>query len=218
MQDLERIYARRFNDHISYRNRVWRVLVRQYLSRYIRAGDTILDLGCGYGEFINHIAAGKKYAMDMNGAARGYLGGDITFFEQDCSQPWPLPPASLDVVFSSNFFEHLPSKEALARTVGQAFQCLRPGGRIIVMGPNIRFLGGAYWDFWDHHLPLSDISMTEALEIRGFHAERVIARFLPYTMVNRRPAPALLIALYLKLPALWRLAGKQFLVTAVKPA
>jgi hypothetical protein len=39
-------------------------------------------------------------------------------------------------------------------------------------------------------------------------------RFLPYTMVNRRPAPLLLVRLYLKLPILWRLQGKQFLIVA----
>jgi predicted SAM-dependent methyltransferase len=61
----------------------------------------------------------------------------------------------LDVIFTSNFFEHLVSKQALSQTILQAKKCLVPGGRLIAMGPNIRFVGGAYWDFWDHiwHLP-----------------------------------------------------------------
>jgi SAM-dependent methyltransferase len=123
----------------------------------------------------------------------------------------------LDLVFTSNFFEHLPSKEALTDTLEQAKRCLRPKGRLIAMGPNIRFVGGAYWDFWDHHLPLTDHSLAEALRVRGFEIERVVDRFLPYTMVNTRPAPPLLVYLYLKTPFAWRVFGKQFLIVARRP-
>jgi len=217
-RDLDVTYRRRFDAHLAYRNRVWRVLAAKYFARFIAPDATVLDLGCGYGEFINHIACGKKYAIDLNARARQYLAAGVTFFEQDCAARWPLEDASLDVVFTSNFFEHLPSKQALAETLAEAWRCLRPGGRILAMGPNIRFIGGAYWDFWDHHLALTEISMAEALEVQGFAVERVLPRFLPYTMVNRRRAPAVLLSVYLKIPALWRLFGRQFLVFAAKPA
>ena len=215
--ELEAIYERRFKDHLEYRDRVWRVLTAKYFSRYIGAGDAVLDLGCGYGEFINHIACGRKYAVDLNGRARGRLSREVEFFEQDCAARWPLPDGSLDVVFSSNFFEHLPSKAAMGDSLAEAWRCLRRGGRMIAMGPNVRFLGGAYWDFWDHHLALTELSVSEALAARGFRLEHVIDRFLPYTMVNRRRAPSVLISLYLKAPALWKVFGKQFLVIAAKP-
>ena len=84
------------------------------------------------------------------------------------------------------------------------------------MGPNIRFVGGAYWDFWDHHLPLTDAAMAEALSVEGFQVEECVDRFLPYTMVNKRRSPLLLVRLYLQMPGLWRLWGKQFLVVARK--
>jgi SAM-dependent methyltransferase len=214
--ELEAIYDRRFDAHIAYRNQVWRVLTSRFFSRYIGPEATVLDLGCGYGEFINNIACRRKYGMDLNARARRRLSEEVEFLEQDCSAPWPLPDESLDVVFSSNFFEHLPSKQAISDTLAQARRCLRKGGRILAMGPNVRFLGGAYWDFWDHHLPLTDISMAEALAVQGFQVERVIDRFLPYTMVNKRRAPAALIAVYLMLPPAWKIFGKQFLVMARK--
>jgi len=215
--ELQATYHNRFNAHVAYRKRVWKFLTARYFSRYIGARDTVLDLGCGYGEFINNIACGGKYGMDLNARAREYLGPEVTFFEQDCSAVWPLEDESLDIVFTSNFFEHLPSKHAFADTVAQALRCLRPGGRMIVMGPNIRFVGGAYWDFWDHHLPFTDISMAEGLRVQGFEIERAISRFLPYTMVNHRPAPIVLLSLYVCFPPLWRLFGKQFLIFARKP-
>ncbi len=192
-------------------------MVSSWLARYIEPQADVLDLGCGYGEFINNVVCRKKYAIDMNVRAKDFLDPGVAFFGQDCSASWPFGGDSLDVVFTSNFFEHLPSKEALTGTLEQAKRCLRPKGRIIAMGPNIRFVGGAYWDFWDHHLPLTDHSLTEALRLRGFEIERVIDRFLPYTMVNTRPAPPLLVYLYLKTPLAWRVFGKQFLIVARKP-
>jgi SAM-dependent methyltransferase len=195
---------------------VWKSLTSKFFSKYVSPTDRVLDLGCGYGEFINNIRCGAKMAIDMNPGARQHLKPEVRFIEQDCTLPWDLPEDSLDLIFSSNFFEHLPSKKALSDILVQAYRHLRKGGRLIVMGPNVRFTGGAYWDFWDHHLALTNGAIAEALAVRGFAVEESLARFLPYTMVNRRHFPLLLVSLYLRLPFLWRLFGKQFLVVGRK--
>ena len=93
--------------------------------------------------------------MDLNPDTAGHLNQAVHFLHQDCSQLWPLPESSLDLVFTSNFFEHLPDKECLQRTLQQALRALRPGGHLVALGPNIRLVPGAYWDFRDHYLPLS---------------------------------------------------------------
>ncbi len=214
--ELEAIYNQRFNEHISYRKEIWKVLINKFFSKYIAPTSDVLDIGCGYGEFINNVVCRKKYGIDLNARAREQIDPDITFFEQDCSATWPLPDNTLDVVFTSNFFEHLESKQALGNTLAQAKRCLKPSGRLMAMGPNIRFVGGAYWDFWDHHLALTDSSLAEILRVQGFQVERVIARFLPYTMVNHRAVPAALVSLYLQMPFAWKILGKQFLVFAKK--
>lgn len=216
-QDLQKIYDRRFGRTAAYRQRVWRVLTASFFNRWVRPEAAVLDLGCGYGEFINHIHAGRKYAMDLNPDAPRHLAPGVTFLEQDCAAPWPVSEASLDVVFTSNFFEHLPDKDCLRRTLEQAWLALKPGGRLIALGPNIKYLPGAYWDFFDHHLPLTEASLGEALEITGFELETVTPRFLPYTLVNVPEYPLFVLRLYLALPWLWRVKGRQFLVVAVKP-
>jgi len=214
--ELEDIYRSRFDEHIAYRNRVWQVLTAKFFSKLIAPDAEILDLGCGYGEFINNIRCGKRFAMDMNPGASKHLESDVTFIEQDCSAEWKLPEESLDVVFTSNFFEHLPTKKAFWDTLGQAHRCLKKNGKIIAVGPNVRLVGGAYWNFWDHHLPLTEETVTEALRLQGFAIEKSVAAFLPYTMVNKRSVPMSLISLYLKMPIFWRLFGKQFLVVGRK--
>ncbi len=195
--DLQRIYQTRFARNAEYRLAVWRVLISERFQRYVRPSDTVLDLGCGYGEFINQIACATRYAMDLNPDAPKRVAPEVKCLLQDCSAAWPLPNNSLNLVFTSNFFEH-------------------PGGRLIAMGPNVRYLPGAYWDFWDHHVPLTELSLREALENRRFQVQECIPKFLPYTMAGGPRYPLLFLRAYLHSPLAWRFFGKQFLLVAVK--
>jgi len=215
-RELEKIYSVRFTGIEDYRNRVWRVLVAEFFSRWIAPQSTVLDLGCGYGEFINNLAAGQKFAMDLNPAAREHLHTQVQLIEQDCSRAWPLQNDSLDVVFTSNFFEHLHTKAALQGTLLEAQRCLRPGGRLITLGPNVKYLSGSYWDFFDHHLPLTELSLSEAMVMAGLEIEQAIPKFLPYTMCQGIRPPIWTLRAYLKFPLAWKFFGKQFLVISRK--
>jgi SAM-dependent methyltransferase len=215
-RELQSIYEHRFTAMLQYRNAVWRILAGTFFQKYVRPSDAVLDLGCGYGEFINHITAGTKFGMDLNPRSPEFLAKDVRFLQQDCSTRWALPDDSLDVVFTSNFFEHLPDKLALRNTLQEAHRCLKPGGKVIALGPNIKYVQGAYWDFWDHFLCLTEMSLGEGLETNGYRVVESHARFLPYSMVNAPRYPAGLIRLYLALPVFWPLLGKQFLVVAEK--
>ncbi len=128
-----------------------------------------------------------------------------------------VPDNSVDVVFTSNFLEHLESKAALLDTFREVRRVLRPGGRFIVMGPNIRYVYDKYWDFFDHHLPLSHVTLEEAMAISEFEVENLIDRFLPYSTRSKLPKASWIISLYLKAPIFWPFFGKQFLVVARKP-
>ena len=212
--DLQRIYDARFSQSLDYRKQVWSVLVGDFFQKHVGESDAVLDLGCGYGEFINTVRCGSKFAMDLNPDAPRFLDARVRFLHQDCSARWDLPDASLDVVFTSNFFEHLPDKNALGKTLDEIRRCLRPGGRLIAMGPNIKYLPGKYWDFWDHHVALTEMSLREALETRRFAMDVCTAKFLPYTMVGGPRYPLAFLRVYLKLTLAWRVFGKQFLVVA----
>lgn len=216
-QDLETEYRLRFQQLAPYRDRVWKVLARGFFQAYVPPDAAVLDLGCGWGEFINNIDARLKYGMDLNPESERRLAPNVVFLKQDCSTTWRLPDAVLDVVFTSNFFEHLPSKEALRATLIEARRCLKPGGTLICLGPNVKYLPGAYWDFWDHYVPLTELSLGELVELLGFHVATRRARFLPYSMSQGFAPPTAFLSLYLRLPVLWRFFGRQFLVVATKP-
>jgi SAM-dependent methyltransferase len=217
-ETLREQYQLRFSELQEYREQVWQVLCSSYFSRFIRPDAAILDLGAGWGEFVNHIAAGRKYAMDLNPATPEHLSEGITFISQDCSQPWNMGSESLDVVFTSNFLEHLFDKPSIERTVTEAYRCLKDGGLFICMSPNMNCVPGAYWNFWDHHIPLTEQSCAELLRMKGFDIVKCLARFLPFSMSGGMKSPLFLVRLYLQLPQLWPLFGKQFLVIGKKPA
>ncbi len=216
IETLRDEYRLRFTEIEKYRNSVWQILCKRYFSKYIPAQAHVLDLGSGWGEFINNVRAAKKYAMDLNPDAEKQLTGKTRFLHQDCSQPWQIDSASLDVVFTSNFLEHLPDKAHVAATVTEAHRCLKQNGLIILLGPNIKYVPGAYWDFWDHFIPLTELSIAELLKIQGFSVQQRIPRFLPYSMSTGWRPPLFMVSLYLHLPILWPLFGKQFLVIGKK--
>jgi hypothetical protein len=84
-------------------------------------------------------------------------------------------------------------------------------GRVLILQPNIRLVGGRYWDFIDHRVALTDASLLEAAELAGFERERLIVRFLPYTTKRRLPQSPWLVRWYLRIPIAWRLLAGQSL-------
>lgn len=217
--DIQSLYRHRFSERDkAAKSRVWAVVVRAFFQKWVRPQDTVVDLGCGYGEFLNHVRCARRIGVDLNPDAPRHLHSGIEFHAGSvCEIPF-LPDGCADVVFTSNVIEHLPDKQHVSRMIGEALRILKPGGHFILVGPNVRCIPGAYWDFWDHVVPISDRSLVEVLGSLGFEIADCHARFLPYTTRSAIPKAPLLIGAYLKFPPIWRLMGSQFLVRARKPA
>jgi SAM-dependent methyltransferase len=215
---LEKLYRHRFEEaELPAKLALWQVLCSDFFQRFVQANDTVVDIGAGYCEFINNIQAREKIAVDLNPRVREFAGPGVRVINESCTALASLPDASADVVFMSNFLEHLPSKQMVMDTLAEAKRLLRPGGRIMILQPNVRLLPGAYWDFFDHHTALTERSLSEALTLLDMDLEHVIARFLPYTTKSLLPQSPALVKLYLKVPLAWRVLGKQSFLVARKP-
>jgi SAM-dependent methyltransferase len=141
-----------------------------------------------------------------------YLPPDVRFAQADgLSLTAILPNQYFDLVFMSNYLEHLSSAEAVVEQLGVVHSLLKPGGRVLVMQPNIRLIGGSYWDFLDHRTPLTEKSLVEAATTAGLSTVRLITRFVPYTTKSRWPQHPLLVRAYLAAPFAWRIFGRQTL-------
>lgn len=216
---MEVLYAKRFPEaELRMKQDVWQVLCTRFFSKFVKPTDTVVDIGAGYCEFINNIHAARKIAVDLNPDVRRFAGADVEVINDSCTAMVHLESGSADVVFMSNFLEHLPNKDLVLQTFRESFRVLRTGGRVIILQPNIRFVPGEYWDFFDHHTPLTERSLVEGLQLAGFTPTEVIARFLPYTTKSRLPKAPWTVALYLAMPFVWPLFGKQSLVVARKDA
>ena len=215
--DLDRVYRVRFGEGESRgRYEVWTEVVA-FLSRWIPRDGAVLDVACDRGYFIRNVHARERWATDIRDMS-SVFDGSVNFVQADgLTLASVLPTSHFDVAFMSNYLEHLPSSGAVLQQIAQVRQVLRPGGRLIVLQPNIRFVGGAYWDFLDHKVALTDRSLGEAAEASGFHVERMIPRLLPYTTKSRLPQHPLLVRAYLRFPPAWRVMGKQTLMVAMRP-
>ncbi|MFI5395415.1 MAG: class I SAM-dependent methyltransferase [Candidatus Binatia bacterium] len=213
------LYGQRSAD-ISGRERagMWGVLCRVVLQRYVRPEDTVLDLGAGRCEFINAIQCSRKIAVDTNPRLREFAAsGIVPVIGEIPGVLEHMVDACTQVVFCSNFFERLRDKESVLRVLRNVHRLLVPAGRLIIIQPNIRYAYKEYWDLFDHQVPLSHDSLSEALQMSGFDIEVLRPRFLPYiTRKSRLPQAAWLVRLYLALPPAQWLLGKQMLVVARK--
>ena len=214
--DIQKIYVRRFTTDLKFRVEMWKILCNDFFQKRISRNDRVLEIGAGYCEFINNIQAGSKVAVDINPDVKLYAHPDIEIIISDTGHMNMIPDNSINVVFASNFFEHL-TRNQITATFKEVFRTLAPDGKFIVLQPNIRFCSKDYWMFFDHITPIDDRAFVEALEINGFRIMQVIERFLPYTTKSRLPKALILIKIYLRLPLAWRIFGQQSLIVSTKP-
>ncbi len=215
---LDALYAKRFSEdtpeHLVWRRQVWAVLVSDFFSRWISRDATVLDFGCGLGEFINSVEAARRIGVDLRDSATEYLESGVEFVSGDDGWPSRVGRQKVDVVFCSNLLEHLPDKGAVVSLLRDFHRVLQPDGRLLVLGPNLRYSGHKYWDFFDHILPFTHLSLAEGLAASGFDTETLIPRFLPFTTVGVRQWPLFLVRWYVRLPIAWKILGAQFFAVA----
>lgn len=213
----DEIYRERFSQAASEaKEQVWRPLGR-FLQRWIPSDSAVLDIASDRGHFINNIRAKERWASDLRDTSSAF-GDDVRFVRSDGRLLAAVVPHSyFDRIFMSNYLEHLPSAEAVIQQFSVVRQLLKPGGRVIVLQPNIRLTGGRYWDFIDHKVALTERSLAEAAKAAGLVPRECIVRFLPYTTKSHLPQPEWIVGLYLALRPVWWVFGKQTLFFAERP-
>ncbi len=215
---LKKLYSSRFDPKQRKAKFIlWKTLTEEFLQKYIDPESVVLDIGGGYCEFINQVKAREKYLIDLNPDSQLFAAPNVTIFNVDILniKDQNILAKQYDTVFVSNFFEHLNSKEDLVKVLLFCFNHLNPGGSILIIQPNFKYSVKEYYDFIDHQLPITHLSLKEVLEAIGFEISVLIPRFLPFSTKGRPSSPKLL-RLYLKLPFVWQFLGGQMFVKATK--
>ena len=212
--ELDRVYRVRFGEgEAAGKLELWAPIV-DFLSRWIPSDGAVLDVACDRGYFIRNVKARERWATDFRDVA-AHLPPDVHFVQCDGLElAANVPNDHFDTVFMSNYLEHLAGPDAVVKQLAEARLILRPGGRLVVLQPNIRLVGGRYWDFIDHRVALTERSLAEAVSMAGLETRSITVRFLPYTTKSALPKHPALVRAYLRFPPLWRLVGKQTLLIA----
>jgi SAM-dependent methyltransferase len=217
------IYTKRFSSHEEkVRNETWEVLVPDFFQKYISHDSSVLDLGAGDGLFISKIKAKERIAVDLSSHVNKLKDLGITVIQAPATDFVSRLTKPVDVIFMSNFLEHMPDKRTLLAVLEECANALNPGGRVMILQPNIRYVGVKYWDYIDHHIALTEYSLVEALEVSGFSVRELIPQFLPYTAksgigkISSLFSTKSMVSNYLKYPFLWKIFGAQTFVEAIK--
>ncbi len=211
---LPELYDARFDEReVSAKDAVWREIVA-FLQRFVDPEAPILDLACDRGHFIRWVRGTERWATDIRDM-RAALPDDIRFVQASgLDLTTVIPNGYFGTVFMSNYLEHLETSDAVVDQLRVVRQLLRPGGRAIVLQPNIRLVGPRYWDFIDHKVALTERSLLEAAELAQLHTVELVTRFLPYSTKGRLPTDARLVRAYLRFRPAWWLLGRQTLLVA----
>lgn len=114
------------------------------------AGATVLDVGCGRGEFLELLAVRgiEGRGIDLDGdmveavnkkGLRAVAADALPYLQQH--------PGEFDGIFASHVIEHLLA-EQVRDLVQSAARALRPGGRLLLVTPNPHNLQMHLRDFW----------------------------------------------------------------------
>jgi SAM-dependent methyltransferase len=194
------------------RDVLWRALWRFYFRKLIGPEHCVLELGAGYGNFINSVVARRRIAIDHWTGFAEYLAPGVEAVIGDVVDLDFLDDSSVDFVFAGNLFEHL-TQDNLANILARLRRKLRSGGTLNIMQPNYRYAFREYFDDYTHISIYSHVSLADFLMANGYLILEIHPRFLPLTIKSRLPVSTLLIHAYLMSPI--KPMGKQMLIRAL---
>jgi len=117
---------------------IWKSLWRFHFSKIISSNDCVLDLGCGYGDFINNVVARRRIAVDVWEHFPEYVNPDVQRVVGSVTDLDFIEAGSVDFAFASNLFEHLSQAD-----FGRVLEILRTkiaeNGTLNILQPNYRY-------------------------------------------------------------------------------
>ena len=210
------LYDNRFEAMDQFRTEFYQIFCREFLHRYIPTTSHVLEIGAGYCELINAVQAEHKVALDVNPDVCTYAASDVT---PVCGSVEKIADidGTFDIIIVNNVLEHLTRTE-IVNTLITVRKLLSISGKLVLIQPNIRYCYQNFWMFFDHITPLDDRAIVELLRSLGYQIIEVKPKFLPYTTKSKLPQGMNFVKIYLRIPFLWKIFGKQMFIVAKRDA
>jgi SAM-dependent methyltransferase len=175
------------------RDRVQRVKIRP-LERYLRAGDAIMDVGCGDGHFLDLVRrfgdpSWTLYGVDFSELAAERLRARGLNALQQRFEELDWADGTVGAIVMNQLIEHVEDPTA---SIAKAYDVLKPGGVLIMETPTLdgwdaRLFRARYWGGW--HAPrhwnlFTAQSLGRCVEEAGFHVAEVNYLLSPYSWLH----------------------------------
>jgi SAM-dependent methyltransferase len=125
----------------------------------IRAGSKVLDVGCGNGDGVN---AFRNCGMQAVGADRHPSPFSV---EADIEKHLPFPDNTFDMAFNKSVIEHVFNPAGM---VDEIYRVLKPGGKVIILSPDMMFGWRGFWHDCTHYWGFTNHSIKMLLDLHGF--------------------------------------------------
>ena len=157
-------------------------------------GGTIVEVGCGKGDFIKRLLTRDQQARGY-GFDPSYLGSEVVlegrlnfekrFYDASCAN------LKADIVVCRHVIEHIPQPQEIVQAVGSAVST-NPDAHIFFETPCVDWIlrNQVTWDFFYEHCSVfTEASLTTLFERCGFRVQSVQHVFGgQYLWLHARPA------------------------------
>jgi hypothetical protein len=191
---------------------IWRIIAADILRQVGHPIRSAIDIGAGYGDFINGVELEERWALDQWEGMPAHLAQGVNSVVGDIlAKQAAVPQRHFDLCFLSNVLEHFDLDQG-KKILGSVRSMLKPGGSVAILQPNFTYCAKHYFDDYTHKTIFTSEGLSNFLMDEGFRIERCISRYLPFSFKSRLPRPPWMVKLYLKLP--YRPLGAQMLIVA----
>ncbi len=176
------IYNEKDRPFTKYPDQLTKYLINRF---HLKKGNTILDLGCGRGDFLRGF---MKEGLVGFGVDNSNIASEICPNAEitvgDLSEiPYNYQNDSIDYIFSKSVIEHFYYPEEVIK---ECYRILKPGGVIILMTPDWEVNYKMFFDDYTHRNPFTKTSLNDILLIHEFeNIECEKFRQLPFLWNNK---------------------------------
>ena len=162
----------------------------------MRPGMSLLEAGCGRGEFLRHFSGlGLDcHGVDVSAKARAYLPSIPIGVCDVEKEQLPYEDETFDVIYNKSFLEHLWEPDRFLR---EAWRVLKPGGLLLCLVPDWEANFKIYFDDCTHRTPFTSVGLNDILRICDFSRVQVYK--------------------FRQLPIVWKYPQLNYVCAAISP-
>lgn len=166
---IDVVYSSKNKPFTNYPSKLINYLIKKFC---INSDSSVLELGCGRGEFLNEFTNNKMkgFGIDISNYAANFCKNSEIKVVDITKENIPYPDNSFDVVFSKSFIEHFYYPENIFK---EAYRVLKPSGVLINLTPEWPYIYRSFYEDFTHRTPFTKKSLHDIYLMSGFKNVKV---------------------------------------------